>query len=205
MSFPTTPILDTGTRADENPLSDGGSWSTGVMVTGNTSVFRLVGNNFATIDTIEDSQYWSAATFGPDSEVYLEDHNPNTIGAHCRSQNENTTSLNGYSVFRSSVFLIQKFVNNSITTLSNTSLSGISGEVGIGLSAIGNKISNYYKKTGVWNLWRTVTDSAVTGVGHVGMIGNTGIAGQGFSANFGGGTAAPTGDSSTLTGAYNLQ
>lgn len=67
---PTTPILDDFDRADENPLSDGGKWST----RGGASDALLVVSHLcggASGPSTLKSEFWNAASFAANQEVYV--------------------------------------------------------------------------------------------------------------------------------------
>lgn len=66
--FPTTPLIDTFTRANESPL-DGGVWSTGACVPSTGNKLQLVSNVAAAIGT-GGGQFVLATLAGPNSEVY---------------------------------------------------------------------------------------------------------------------------------------
>lgn len=69
--FPTTPIIDTFNRADENPV-DGGIWSTGSCVPANAQKLKIVSNVVAETGGagVKGGQFVLATVVGPNSEVY---------------------------------------------------------------------------------------------------------------------------------------
>lgn len=68
MPNPTTPVLDTFVRANEDPLSGGGKW--GAVST--IAQDRLVSNQAAcTTSTTSSISQWKAAAFNADQEAYV--------------------------------------------------------------------------------------------------------------------------------------
>ena len=67
MTFPTTSVLDSFSRANENPLSDAGKWS-GPIFNGDNEL-QVVSDQAATPSGGGDS-YWSHASFSGAVEVF---------------------------------------------------------------------------------------------------------------------------------------
>lgn len=101
-TFPTTGILDTGVRANENPLNDGGKWSN-PMQAGNSNL-QITGNQIdstaGTSDT-DANAYRSNTTYGTDQEQYVtmatrpDKYSYGYIGCI----NPNSGSVSGYFIF----------------------------------------------------------------------------------------------------------
>ena len=63
------PTLDSFNRRNENPLSDGGRWSNGVIGSAETGL-RVVSNALGCTKTTTCTAWRNNATFGPDTEVW---------------------------------------------------------------------------------------------------------------------------------------
>ena len=191
-SFPLAAlILDTASRANENPLSDGGKW-TNPLKSGNGNL--QLSSNHIQITSLACSAYWNPQTFGPNCEVFATVVAKPAAAAngelHLRVQNAGTTSLNSYFVDLSSTNAsrILKTVNNVITNLGSGSATGIVAGDAIGLQVIGTSLISWFNHNG-WNSIVSITDSSVSGVGNVGIaIGN---ASTPTFSNFSGGTIGP--------------
>lgn len=81
MSFPTTGVLDNTTRADENPLSNGGKWTTPVR-TGDERL-QLVSNLVGAAGTASSfpNAGWTNQSFGPSAEAWYTINSWDTINA----------------------------------------------------------------------------------------------------------------------------
>lgn len=89
-------MRDDFTRADENPLSNGGSWTTKVLST--DADLKVVGNQCAATSLARCGAYWNAAQFN-DCEAYLTLATMPTAdgcGVWLRVQNPGSGSSSGY-------------------------------------------------------------------------------------------------------------
>jgi hypothetical protein len=211
VTFPTTAVLDNTTRANENPLSNGGRWA-GPIVSGH-AVFQLVANAVqvnTALFSIGD-EYWSVATFGPNSEAYatLSSFDTVTSGSvyflYTNIQTPGAVTP-GYYSFR--------FETGSTGSIGNAQLSrnGVGGWVvvigaigsvspaqvgdGFGLRVNGRIVEAWYRRSGVWAMVASANDAALSGTtalpaGYIGV----GLSFPGVSPAvvtwqaFGGGTA----------------
>ncbi len=195
MSFPTTPILDNFTRANENPLSDGGNWSSSIVV--NDVGLKLVSDYaVGTMSANPNSSYWSAAIFHY-SEAYITwsavPVAQYTVVLSARTSNENTSgpnTTNGYffTAQPAQAIYFSKFVNGTFTVLSNDTSQAnlfVSGDTQ-GFSVIKNQLAGFREHGGTWSEIGVVTDNALTS-GHIGISLGTNSTMQ--LSNFGGGEA----------------
>lgn len=189
MAFPTTGVLDTFNRANENPLA--APWAGPVIPF--TNVLKIVSAK-CVADTAAGEMYRGA--YGADEEAYV------TISVlpvtftplyvYVRLANPNTASLDGYAFFYADpgdyrIFRIDNNVLTSLNTFSSTTLA--SGD-GIGLEAIGTTITIYKRIAGVWSSVGAVTDATYAAGGAIGLaINDT----TGAVVNFGGGTVVTAG------------
>lgn len=193
MAFPVTSILDDFNRADAATL--GANW------TDLTNGFSILTNQaLPEVNSATNLSFWTAATFGPDCECYVEV--PNKPGVNARNvliYLRMTTAVAGTEDGYSVIF----------TTASGTDTQGIRREdngVGtqlgasvsdefdsgdsLGIEVIGTTIALYNKVAGVWSQLATRTDATYGAAGYIGMFGNnTGTR----LDNFGGGTIAAAG------------
>lgn len=191
MAFPTTSVLDT---FSVNASLSTGSWATPIF-NGDSTLVALDGECVGQGGFCDS--YWSASTFGADSEAYCKVVNAIESGGNayevlCRISNPNG-AVNNYFIHvlndNSNVVWMYKTVSGSQTKLGADVTQAIAAGDSIGISAIGTTISFWHKPAaGSWTEVATRTDSSVTGAGYIGL------AIQGTSVrldDFGGGTVVP--------------
>lgn len=183
MAFPTTPVLDDFNRANENPLSNG-TWAGNIF--GDTAACKL-DTNEATAAAPFASSRWSAATFGPDIEVYtdIELLSQNT-GVIWRVTNPGA-SVNGYEAIyfpAESVVRVYKIVSGVETQIGADIAQAFSVGDGLGAAMAGTGITIYRRSSGVWGSIATRTDGTNTTAGYLAVAIDTGT----YIDNFGGGT-----------------
>jgi hypothetical protein len=190
MPFPTTSVIDTFTRANENPLSNGGKW-TATIISGDTAL-QLLSNSVVGLGGTENSDYWNPATYGPDCEAYVDVPTLPGFGAAIGLFSRITTpgaSVNAYvatwtNLGGSSAFTIASYVGGVITPLFQQASTLLAGD-SIGMSVVSSVITVYRKTSGVWSVIGSVGDSSISGAGNIGIISSDTVA---TLANFGGGT-----------------
>ena len=202
MAFPTTSILDTFNRANENPLSDGGKWSSPIL--SGDAALKIVSNQCVAGSGQSDS-YWSASKFGPDCEVFVDIvATPVEPSIACRTSLENTGAPNAYFgnfVESGGFYQIVLVTAGGNTTLVSTSGTLLNGD-SFGMSAIGSLISLWRKTGGEWSLATSIVDTTLAGSGHIGAFMFSGNADA--YANFGGGTAGIVSDTVAESLQYQL-
>lgn len=191
MAFPTTPILDTFNRADENPA------------TGFTSVLNNIQvlSNQAGATSANHLVYYSASTYGPDSECLLDlpTKPPGTsqcsVGARW-VQVGSPSTLDGYSLVLTAAagtdsFAIQRVDNGVGTTLGSAISQEVTNGDGMGIRCLGSVIYGFYRSgAGEWTELGNRSDSTYTAAGNIGLSGNSTTTRY---DNFGGGTFIPLG------------
>ena len=65
---PLLPVVDSFGRGNENPLSDGGRWSNGIIGSAETGL-RVTSNQLASTKTTTCTAWRNNALFGPDVEI----------------------------------------------------------------------------------------------------------------------------------------
>lgn len=196
MAFPSTAILDSGVRANESPITGWTDSPDGTAYGG----MRIVSNKIATITT-DGWNYWNAATYGPDCEVYTTvDTLPGgtgTVTVDCRLVSIGTASLDGYTLeIRPdlSVLRFYRIDNNSNTKLGADFSQAFAAGDSFGIEAVGSTFTIYYRSgAGAWTSLGTRSDATYSAAGYLASyISNT----TARMSNFGGGTIAAAGPSS---------
>jgi hypothetical protein len=192
MAFPETGVLDSFNRADEDPLGNG-NWSY-PLYTDAASALRIVGQVLSGRLAADCSSYWSAATFGPNCEVYATlgaIYNLVPINLLARVTNPNSGSLEGFALVAipNTGIRVEDASDGSLigSVISQTISSGDS----YGMSIVGNTLTVYYKVgAGAWAsiATRDVTGYAATGAGYLGAYIGPQAGGSLTLDNFGGGT-----------------
>lgn len=196
MAFPTTPILDTATRANENPLSNGGKWGTltglglsNLQITSN----KIVGTSAALAN---DGMYWNVATYlNPEVYATVSTLLSDTLGGAFILGRLDTSTLNGYAVeydrnslvSGNDVLIIVRLDGGAATALSTSGMMTIAVGDSYGLSIIGSNLTSWYKSSGgSWTKIGTATDSTYTAAGNIGINEVYNVTSPGLT-NFGGG------------------
>ncbi len=191
MAFPTTSILDAFNRADENPLGNG-TWSA-LSIIGGTARLKLVTNQAAGTTAGLNSNYWSAATFGPDTEVFatIPTLSGNTHDVYLRLANAGSASVNGYMVEADALggtVTVYRIDASTPTALGAPISQTITAADSLGASIVGSTITAWYKVgAGAWTSLGTRSDATYSAAGNIGasIDGTTGRL-----DDFGGGTIA---------------
>ena len=199
MSFPTTSVLDDFNRADSSTL--GANYAADPYNFGHSSC-QILSNQVAK-NVTDGSNYWSAATFGPDSESYIDLPTLPTVETvlGVRLLSPATTGVDGYLLLESigspdgwSIFRVD---NGGLTQLGATVSQDISAGDSIGLEVIGSTLKGYRKNAGTWAEIISRTDSTYTSAGN---ISSTYCVDASIRAdNFGGGTVVVASVTATST------
>lgn len=197
MPGPSTSVLDSFTRADENPLSGGGNWF-GPVLSGQNQL-KLVSNQIASTSGVtRGSGYWTPSIY-TDSEAFMTFSTvPTTDGAgvYVRLTSPGSGSASGYMgwFFPGSGFRLWRLDNGTLNVIGGYSGSTtLAAGDKIWLRATGSSIVLAQFHSGSWTDVVTVTDSTYT----QGYIGIFGAADTGWrSDDFGGGSINGTSDQS---------
>lgn len=154
MAFPTTAVIDDFNRANSGSL--GSNWG--------ADPFNFAGANFDVLsnqavgnNSAYCANYWSAATFGADSEVYVTCVTKPTNGGDwalgARIVNPDTTGVDGYRLQVDSdagtdEWKVQRVDNGVVTQLGATATQEIASGDAVGLEVIGTTVKAYYKASG---------------------------------------------------------
>lgn len=178
--FPTTPILDSFNRANEDPVANG--WLGPILPTFNT--MKVVGSALQQSMILGKSgnSYWAVSNFGPGSECYVTfstvwNNTSSSFWLYSCGRNENTGTQGGYQLFlsmSSGVWVWQIYrmdLTNSVQLGADLGTQAIGDGDSIGLAvAADGTIQAWYKATGSsWaTLGSTRTDTTYTS-GHIGV------------------------------------
>ena len=201
-AFPTTSVLDNFNRADENPLGNG-NWSNPWYAGLNN--LKILTNEVTSTGSGFGSAWWSASTFGPDSECFATIAGQPTLNQAfnviVRSVNNNTASLDGYQAHFETgavddTVQIQRIDDTATTTLGATITQGFINGDAIGVEIIGSTLRAYRKPSG--GSWAQIgtdrTDATYSAAGNIALGIGDNISGK--ADDFGGGTViaggAPT-------------
>lgn len=190
-AFPTTGILDSFTRGNEEPVAGWTDINNGIKL----DTFVITGDTGS-----NDTAGWNATTYGPNSEAYA-----TVLGAQgnkCAVMARLTTlvsgTYDGYFAYQASDDNTQLYrLDNGGFTEIGTEYSFVmaSGDK-IGIECIGTAIKAYIKDgAAAWGAVVSTTDGAHGNAGYVGAWIDDNNIGQRALDDFGGGTigVAPTG------------
>lgn len=190
MAFPTTSILDNFNRANQGPPPSA-SWG-GDAFSGVASQLKVISNQLANGAGAFSSAYWSAATFGPDSEVYC---TVNTLPANGNELAFFVARLTTPGATATAVALytqapnfwqFYKIVGGAQTALGASFTQAISAGDSIGFAIVGTQYQAWYKAAaGAWTQIQTLSDASVAGTGVIGLEMQTAVT---MLDDFGGGT-----------------
>ena len=171
-SFPTTGILDTFNRANEDPLANG-TWA--VLKTG-VPALKLVSSAIQPSAQFGAGSYWTPSSFGPNAELYATvptfDTISDLIDLALRTSGAGGSSISGYEANferrASGVRVsISKHVTNTVTLLTDlVEVSSWALGDGIGFSARDSRLTAWVRLSGVWQAVVSVHDSTLTAAGH---------------------------------------
>lgn len=188
MAFPTnTTVLDNFDRANG---ALGANWGT----LASFNVYAVASNVASVSVSGENGNYWSAATFGPDVEVW---QTVVSINSGANSSNglearlSSPTGLrNGYHLdwAHDGTFQLYRVDAGGYTAIGTGTTVTHAANVKIGLSCVGNVITGYADTGGGWTQKVQTTDNTYSGAGYIALhsYNDGGVATT--SDNFGGGT-----------------
>lgn len=189
MAFPTTSVLDTFTRADENPVASG--WS-GPMFTGEQQL--QVTSQQLRAPSGGGNSYWSSSTFGADTEVYCTIPAQALAGAFLQLFARTTNIPTSPQCYMARLI----FASGNDTVRLFRRVGGVSTQLGadittedfalndkFGLEVIGTNVSAYRYTAGSWTQIGTRSDSNISGTGSIGLEWTDNV---GRADDFGGGT-----------------
>lgn len=195
MASPSTGILDTFNRANENPMSGWSHLYNSLAVVSN----QAAGNN-----AVENVAVWNGGSYGPDVEAYVtiatKPGNGESVGVYARLQDTGSiATLDGYVVSLTAqsgtdeVEIIR--FTNAVPQLLGSAIS-VEFNAGdkLGIQIVDDTITAWRHDGSTWINLGSRTDSTYTGAGAFGMLieGTTGRL-----EDFGGGSLIAVTDTDT--------
>ena len=184
-SFPTTGVLDNFTRADENPLSDGGNWS-GPIFSGD-GVLEVISDQCCEVLGGGGEAAWETNFPGTvESWAFIANIDVDPFVAACLAGVGG--SATGYTLnLNAGGTELDLFAHGGAGLIASyTGLTVAPGD-GIGLGVIAGTIDVWWKAgSGAWTLLGTTADSTYTS-GQIGIGTNAGTDGEAAFTSFGGG------------------
>jgi len=175
---PTEPLptLDSFDRGDENPLSDGGNWSNGILNSGESGLV-VSGNALACTRTTTCSAWRSNRQYGPDVEAWATfttmPGNGNGLRLYARLQQPGSATADGY-VLRavqqsgSDQILVDRLDNGAFVNLMTLSQELAVGDT-ILLRASGPLLEAWRRDGSGWSRLGTVADQTYSASSYVGV------------------------------------
>lgn len=169
MPFPSTPMLDRFTGADETPITT--NWTT-PLVTGDNSNRRL-SNAFqgAAAGGFAGSWY-DLVQFDADQEAYATISVLGTaVSPWARLQNPGTATPSGYLArwFSGNTVELRKVVAGAVSTIASGSGVIFSSGDGLGIRCVGTAIELWVRQSGVWSKKLETADGSIPNGGYIGM------------------------------------
>lgn len=205
MTFPTSSVLDNFDRADANPIS--GSWANFPRI--NTPRLKILTNQVQTGTASSTcADYYTASTYGPDSEVgytcaTLHTNVAERFEVFLRASNPTLSTATAYRMrvtkagagYDWTIWYLDTGTSTQITvTPVNSALTA--GDK-IGFEVIGSTLKGYRFTGGSWTNILTETHSTLTAAGNIGAAIN---GDAGVINDFFGGTVGASGSTFTKTG-----
>lgn len=193
MGTPTYPVLDNFNRADEDPLSGGGNWSTG-MYTGE-SAMRLSSNAAIGASGAWGGRRWNAATFGGDCESggTITNLSSGGVVVFCRAANIGT-ALDSYSYWYdlSNTKSVLIRIDNDVDTSLDEDTTDFVANDKFCIQAIGSAIKGFHYTGGAWNERCSAVDTTYSAAGYAGLEAYSACAIDDFGAQTIGAATATT-------------
>jgi len=181
---PTEPlaILDTFNRANENPLSFGGRWGSGVLGSSERSL-KVVSNQCASALSATATAWWQTK-LATDEEAYAtiatRPGNGNAMRLYVRLQTPGSAAVDGYMLLFSQLSGTDQIALYRITDGALTQLATANRELAAGtrllLRARGDTLEGWAREGSTWTRVTSATDSTYAGAGYagIGIRGKTG-------------------------------
>ncbi|MGH3372784.1 MAG: fibronectin type III domain-containing protein, partial [Nocardioidaceae bacterium] len=170
------PTLDDFNRPDENPLSDAGKWSNGILGSAETGLHTLSAA-LACTKTTTCSGWRSNLTYGPDVESWARisalPGAGNAVRLYARLQTPGSSAVDGYMLVYFQLSGTDQVVLYRITNGAVTVLVTVNQEVALGdrllLRATGSTLEAWRHDGVAWSRLGTVSDSTYAAAGYLGV------------------------------------
>jgi hypothetical protein len=178
MAFPTTSVLDNFNRSDEGPPPSA-SWAADPYNDSEPGL-EVVSNQVRGSAWELCSSYYSASTYGEDSEAYVTvvdlPADSAVVMLGCRIQDPDSANVDAYVLEYTQLdapdtdeWKLYRVVNDAWTQLGATVEQDLSAGDKIGLEAIGSTIKAYQYTGGSWSEVMSRSDSNVSGAGYLAL------------------------------------
>jgi hypothetical protein len=170
------PTLDSFNRANENPLSDGGRWTIGVIGVAEVGL-RVVSNRLGCNKSTTGTAWRNNASFGPDTESWARittlPGNGNAVRLYVRLQTPGSAAVDGYMLrfvqaSGTDQIFLERFTDGALTTLGTIGQDIAAGDTLL-LRAQGSTLEAWRKNGATWTRLGAVTDSTYPGAGYIGV------------------------------------
>jgi len=168
--------LDAFNRPNENPLSDAGRWSNGILGSGERGL-KVVSNLLASGKTSTTTAWRSNVQYGPDAQAWARvstlPGTGNAVRLYVRLQTQGSSAVDGYMLRFSQAsgtdqIFLERITNGAITTLAT-----INREVAAGnrllLRAQGPTLEAWLHNGTTWTRIGRTTDSTYGAAGYIGV------------------------------------
>jgi hypothetical protein len=170
------PTLDSFNRHNENPLSDAGRWSNGIIGSVETGL-RVASNRLACTKTTTCTAWRNNSQYGADTEVWarittLPGAN-NQVRLYARLQQPGSSAHDGYMLRTNQLsgtdqVLLERIDNGAIVNRLTMSQELAVGDVLL-LRVTGSTLEAWLRSGIVWSRLGSVVDSTYSGAGYVGV------------------------------------
>jgi hypothetical protein len=170
------PTLDSFNRRNENPLSDAGRWSNGIIGSVETGL-RVASNRLACTKTTTCTAWRNSSPYGADTEVWtrittLPGAN-NQVRLYARLQQPGSSAHDGYMLRTNQLsgtdqVLLERIDNGAIVNRLTMSQELAVGDVLL-LRVTGSTLEAWRRSGIVWSRLGSVVDSTYGGAGYVGV------------------------------------
>jgi hypothetical protein len=177
--LPVEPLpnpLDSFNRANENPLSGGGTWGRGIIGSAERSL-KVVSNQLASDRSTTATAWKNNAQYGADCESWATittlPGNGNAFRLYVRLQTPGSAAADGYMLLFTQSSGTDQVAIYRLTNGTLTVLQTVNYEVGVGnrllLRAKGTALESWVKAGSTWTRVGRVTDTTYSSAGYVGV------------------------------------
>jgi len=170
------PTLDSFNRRNENPLSDAGRWSNGIIGSVETGL-RVASNRLACTKATTCTAWRNNTQYGADTEVWARittlPGTNNQVRLYARLQQPGSSAHDGYMLRTNQLsgtdqVLLERLDNGAIVNRLTISQELAVGDVLL-LRVTGSTLEAWRRSGTVWSRLGSVVDSTYGGAGYVGV------------------------------------
>lgn len=200
-AFPSTPILDTFTGAD-NTTPPNANWTNAVITGASSANVHIRSNGITNTTTAGGDAYWNVTQFNADQEVYADITDVAVgkwVSVHGRLANIGANTTDGYMVYSDdalSEVYISRRDNGTYVQLGAAISQAVAVGDKIGMKLVGDQICAWYYDASGSATWVELgcrTDATYTSGGYIGISVDSTDTTTAIADNFGGGNVASEG------------